>query len=135
MLGDIMTSNKSILGNVFMCAVGLIVVTWWCLGDPSRSIYLPGNAILLTGVIFGLLMYKGDYNKNYKHAIGALILVLVLMWIVIFIMLSQGYTIYLVTSGIITTLASVFITYFELKKWKKSQKESGTQHKTQDNIK
>ena len=54
--------------------LSLIIVIWWCLGDTSRLIYLPGNAILLTGIIIGLLMYKGDYNKNRNHAVGALIL-------------------------------------------------------------
>lgn len=116
-----MKAKRSVLENVFVCVVGLIVITWWCSGDPSRVIYLPGNAILLSGIIIGLLMYKGDYNKNHNHAVGALILVLVLMWIVICIMILQGYTLSLVTSGILTTIASAYITYFELKKWEKSQ--------------
>ncbi|OPX60893.1 MAG: hypothetical protein A4E25_00132 [Methanobacterium sp. PtaB.Bin024] len=78
---------------------------------------------LLTDIIIGLLMYKGDYNKNHNHAVGALILVLVLMWIVICIIISQGYTLSLITSGILTTIASACITYFELKKWEKSQQK------------
>lgn len=100
----------------------LIILIISYLGDSSRLYNVPGIFLFLFIIISVIFFdYRGYYNKNLYQFIG--VAFLILMWIILYIMISQGEnTQFFVIAGLITILFSWFL-YSHPKEWEKVQKE------------
>lgn len=100
----------------------LIILTISYLGDSSRLYNVPGIFLFLFIIISVIFFdYRGYYNKSLYQFIG--VAFLILMWIMLYIMISQDEnTQFFVIAGLITILFSWFL-YSHPKEWEKVQKE------------
>lgn len=100
----------------------LIILTISYLGDSSRLYNIPGIFLFLFIIISVIFFdYRGYYNKSLYQFIG--VAFLILMWIILYIMISQEEsTQFFVIAGLITILFSWFL-YSHPKEWEKVQKE------------
>jgi hypothetical protein len=117
-----MRSNTSSLTNIIIGVLSILFI-WLILDNPSNSYYVPVIFSLLIMIITELFVIKADYSEKLYHVIGVAVLILVLMWVVIYLMIPQGYSLkILVVMGLIFTFGSLYITYIQLKRWKKIPK-------------
>lgn len=105
--------------EVVLSGLMLIILTISYLGDSSRLYNVPGIFLFLFIIISVIFFdYRGYYNKSLYQFIG--VAFLILMWIILYIMISQGEsTQFFVIAGLITMLFSWFL-YSHPKEWGKS---------------